>query len=536
MFARIRQAFSKLRSCKSGNAMLMVALGMPALIGGSGLAVDTSQWYLWKREMQFAVDQAALAGAWARSESTTESTYASRAAQEYGVNLQVTEDFASEPNVSLVNYGVGVGNAVRVTAVGLKRLPFSNLLTGRAVRIIVSATASYSYSETYSGCLTAINPHASGAFTLGGSASGSATCGVIVLSDAAEAATQNGSSDAQFGTIVAAGGIDADLLDNAILRAYTTGLGDPFSTVDSPEPSSSPAQTYSCPVAQAASSATTATVATSTVVSYVYVTGNNANQARSNALNGTGSYNYTPVTTGSTTPGSTTNNVVVPSTTVAGTVDGTPTYTWVRQVRNSPKVHEVKKTVVKTTYSNIVTVGTPANDGIARPQPGRYTTINITCETRFAPGIYVVDDIDFGQNMVVTGTDVLFVVKNANGMHINSNSNITLSGITQTTLTGTYGYTSDYATRMAGMLFYDTTSTEEIRINGNSDVHLNGIIYTPQRPLLFNGTASVSGQCMMLVGNTITFTGNLDLNAFCLPEGSTVPISGTSTAAIKLVA
>jgi Flp pilus assembly protein TadG len=71
MFARIRQAFSKLRSCNSGNAMLMVALGMPALIGGSGLAVDTSQWYLWKREMQFAVDQAALAGAWARSECLT---------------------------------------------------------------------------------------------------------------------------------------------------------------------------------------------------------------------------------------------------------------------------------------------------------------------------------------------------------------------------------------------------------------------------------------------------------------------------------
>ena len=127
MFARIRQAFSKLRSCNSGNAMLMVALGMPALIGGSGLAVDTSQWYLWKREMQFAVDQAALAGAWARSESTTESSYVTRATQEFNVNLQVTEDFTSEPNVSLINYGVGVGNAVRVTALGQKRLPFSNL-------------------------------------------------------------------------------------------------------------------------------------------------------------------------------------------------------------------------------------------------------------------------------------------------------------------------------------------------------------------------------------------------------------------------
>ena len=41
---------------KSGNAMLMVALATPALIGGGGLAVDTAQWYMWKRELQHSVD------------------------------------------------------------------------------------------------------------------------------------------------------------------------------------------------------------------------------------------------------------------------------------------------------------------------------------------------------------------------------------------------------------------------------------------------------------------------------------------------
>ena len=67
MFGRIRKAVGNLKSSTSGNTTLLVALGMPALIGGAGMAVDTAQWYLWKRELQFAADQAALAGAWART-------------------------------------------------------------------------------------------------------------------------------------------------------------------------------------------------------------------------------------------------------------------------------------------------------------------------------------------------------------------------------------------------------------------------------------------------------------------------------------
>jgi Flp pilus assembly protein TadG len=66
---------------------MLVALGLPAMIGGTGLAVDIGQWYLWKRDLQIAVDQAALAGAWARTQSSTEDTYSSRALQEFNANL-----------------------------------------------------------------------------------------------------------------------------------------------------------------------------------------------------------------------------------------------------------------------------------------------------------------------------------------------------------------------------------------------------------------------------------------------------------------
>ncbi len=68
-FKRLRAFGSKLRKDVSGNTMIMVALGMPMLVGGTGLAVDTAQWYLWQRELQYAVDQAAMSGAYSLSKA-----------------------------------------------------------------------------------------------------------------------------------------------------------------------------------------------------------------------------------------------------------------------------------------------------------------------------------------------------------------------------------------------------------------------------------------------------------------------------------
>lgn len=51
----LRKTLKKLRDCKSGNALMIVGIGMPAMIGGAGYAVDTAQWYIWKRELQHAV-------------------------------------------------------------------------------------------------------------------------------------------------------------------------------------------------------------------------------------------------------------------------------------------------------------------------------------------------------------------------------------------------------------------------------------------------------------------------------------------------
>lgn len=438
MLGTIRRKLASLKKNTSGNAMLLVGLGMPILIGSSGLAVDTAQFYLWKRDLQFAVDQAALAGAWARSDTTTESIYQARALQEYNANVQIPGEFDAAPVTTLVNYGVGTNNAVRVVASATKSLPFSYFLSGRTMTVTVGAQASVVAAipgttttiPSYSACLIALHPSAVGAFTIGGTASGTVSCGGAALSNDPNAAIEeNGSPPAQFGSLTTAGGIEGSLLNNVgndptRLHANQTGLIDPFGSLLQPT-GSGVAQTYSCP-----------------------------------------------------------------------------------------------------------------SSGAARPNPGSYTNISIGCNTDFQPGIYVISGrIDFSNNKTVTGTDVLFVMTSANNIdNINSNTNISLSGITSSTLQSGYGYPSSIANKLAGMLFWDPLSTNQIKFNGNSTSLLNGTIYTPNRPLWFNGTSAVSGKCVMLVARTLILDGSTNLNSFCTPTGSITPdvrpVTTTTTAAI----
>lgn len=96
MWRPLRSFASRLWQQSGGNATLLLALGLPMLVGSAGLAVDTAQWYMWKRELQFAADQAAMAGAWSRAKNNTGSAYQVRARQERLANESVV-DFAVEP-------------------------------------------------------------------------------------------------------------------------------------------------------------------------------------------------------------------------------------------------------------------------------------------------------------------------------------------------------------------------------------------------------------------------------------------------------
>ena len=156
MFRKLRTRLADLRRNTAGNATVLVAVGLPALIGGSGLAVDTAQWYLWKRELQHSVDQAALSAAWAMSNEDSADNYEERAMQEFTVNQNVTRDFTSTPQIALADFAGGDDNSVVVTATATKALPFSNFLTGSTVSVRVQAQARFAAGGDYRACLVAL--------------------------------------------------------------------------------------------------------------------------------------------------------------------------------------------------------------------------------------------------------------------------------------------------------------------------------------------------------------------------------------------
>src|SRR6476620_8502536 len=56
----------KILKDRRGNALAIACAAMPLIVVAAGLATDTIQWTLWKRQLQRAADSAALAGVYDR--------------------------------------------------------------------------------------------------------------------------------------------------------------------------------------------------------------------------------------------------------------------------------------------------------------------------------------------------------------------------------------------------------------------------------------------------------------------------------------
>lgn len=243
--------FRRFVADKSGNAMLIVALGMPGLIGGAGFAVDTAQWYLWKQELQHSVDQAAYAGAWAKASPISGALYERRAQQEYNANLNVTKGFASTPKIVLGGYAGGTDNSVIVTATATKSLPFSSFLTGKSTTVFVRAQAVFAKGYDYTACLVSTATDGTGTLVTG-SATINAKCGFAALSCDDDAIEINGSAKIITESMVACGTISAngDISDgnnkdedDIVVEGVTT-LKDIYAELVPPDDTAS--QNYNC--------------------------------------------------------------------------------------------------------------------------------------------------------------------------------------------------------------------------------------------------------------------------------------------------
>jgi Flp pilus assembly protein TadG len=233
MFDSVRRNMNDIRNHSNSNVSLLAAIGMPILIGGAGLAVDFSQWYTWKRELQLATDQAAISAAWALTDTLTTATYQVRGTQDYNANLAVTKSFASAPRFTLANYANGTNNAVIASASATKALPFSSVFIGHPVTIAVSSMASFAPGKAYSACLTATGKNGT-TFEIGGNADVQAHCGLAALSCSEDALTIDGSATVVADAIATCGTAQVGSNLQSVVSDHVTGLTDQYAGLATP--------------------------------------------------------------------------------------------------------------------------------------------------------------------------------------------------------------------------------------------------------------------------------------------------------------
>lgn len=228
LLARLSRTIRPLRRDERGNVLLLTAMSMPIIIGGAGFGVDTAQWYLWKRELQTAVDAAALSGAYTLAQKGTTGAYKVRAEEELQKNVD-TASLASK-SVALANWNGGVNNAVYVTASTSRALPFSSMLIGSAPTMVAEATAA-PIADGGRHCMISLDDGTDTGVSVGGNALLELNCGIGARGRGEEAIKFYGSSQVKASPITAAGGIVAaekNLIGTSTIRPYSLSPKNPF--------------------------------------------------------------------------------------------------------------------------------------------------------------------------------------------------------------------------------------------------------------------------------------------------------------------
>ena len=73
---------------RRGNTLAIAGAALPLVLGSAGLASDTIQWTLWKRQLQRAADSAALSGVYTRLQADTQTDVEGAVTHDLTLNLR----------------------------------------------------------------------------------------------------------------------------------------------------------------------------------------------------------------------------------------------------------------------------------------------------------------------------------------------------------------------------------------------------------------------------------------------------------------
>jgi len=231
----MRNLMTKIWHDKRGNAMILAAAALPLLIGSAGLATDTIQWALWKRQLQRAADSAAIAGVYDRV-AADGATTGTGAAVDKDLGLNNSLDPAKYPLVTKqVTYPADAGvqqNQVRVVLAVQRPLSFSSMFMANAPLITTRATAA-TVSQAGEFCVLSLQNNSKTGLQVTGSATITMDCGMMTNSTSNNAAAGQGNGRVTATVLAAAGGIQQSR-SWAVneYQPYSPALEDPYKDLE----------------------------------------------------------------------------------------------------------------------------------------------------------------------------------------------------------------------------------------------------------------------------------------------------------------
>ena len=230
----MRNFMTKIWGDKRGNALIIAAAALPLLIGSAGLATDTIQWALWKRQLQRAADSAAIAGVYDRVAAASATT-GTAAAVDKDLSLNNQTGMALQSGYPIVTFPANAGinqNQVRVQLAVQRPLSFSAMFMTNPPLIRTTAQAA-TVSSAGEFCVLSLQNNSKTGIQATGSATIVMDCGMMTNSTSTNAAAGQGSSSVTATTLAAAGGIQqSSNWTVGAYQPYSPALADPYATLE----------------------------------------------------------------------------------------------------------------------------------------------------------------------------------------------------------------------------------------------------------------------------------------------------------------
>lgn len=199
--SRLIKALRALLANERGSALGVVVIALPLVLGSVGLAVDTAQWVLLKRQLQQAADSAAMAGSFATLQGGDIDGMVDR---DLDTRRAALGTLTARAEISPVGHD-GDPNAVAVHLTAPGAFTFSSLFLRHPVIVAAEATATVVKSDDF--CGFALADGSDAGIVVKPNSTVEAECGLATNSTAANAVLADATTQVAAKKLFALGGI-----------------------------------------------------------------------------------------------------------------------------------------------------------------------------------------------------------------------------------------------------------------------------------------------------------------------------------------